>query len=282
MGNVRPDQRRDRNGLDLPRWIKKLTGQQEQAAPDIPPAPDREPLPSPIERLSKSIPTRREGVAKALEFVIGNSMDSRGDFTSDPSGEVEQFLTRMEEKTLRLVTQFIDDKENGFVVRHMCASVIAGMAQRYRERSSDHGIDYTQLRNLMMMGEDFQRSIPDEFLDAVRTSPNFSNVRDLNYRFSSIMDEIKPQDLSKTPDFTTLPELDQKAARIALVIANVYYTGADSKSRHRESELLECVERHYDRRFEVSEVLQRHFDATPRIIDEVMSIETRSLQDGWL
>jgi hypothetical protein len=248
----------------------------------IPPAAEQDAPPSPIERLSKAIPTRREGVAKALEFVTQNSVDSGGDFSDDPSGEVEGFLSRMEEKTLRVVTGFIDEKENGFIVRHMCASVLAGMAKRYRERPSDHGIDYTQLRNLMLMGEDFQRSIPGDFLDSVRASPNFSNIRDLNYRFNSLMDEIKPQNLSKTPDFSTLPELDQKAARIALVIANVYYTGADSNSRHRESELLECVERHFDRRFEVAEVLDRHFDATPRMIDEVMSIDIHSLQEGWL
>lgn len=281
MGNLRPERRRDRNNSGLPNWIRRLTGQQEEAVPVAPPAADQGP-PTPIEILNRSLPSRREGVSKALSFVTENSVDSRSDYSSDPTGEIEGFLSRMQEKTLRLVTGFLDDNENGFIVRHMCASVIAGMAQRYRERSSDHGIDYTQLHNLMLLGEDFQRSVPGNYLDSAKASPNFSNIRDLNFRFNTLMDEIKPQNLSRTPDFMTLPEIEQRAARVALVIANVYYTGSDNSSRHRESELLECIDRHFDRRFEIVDVLDRHMDANPRLIDEVMTIEVRSMQDGWL
>lgn len=281
MGNLRPEKRRDRNTSGFPNWIRRFTGQQEEAAPVVPAAVNQG-SPTPIEMLNRSVPNRREGVSKALSFVTENSKDSRSDFLSDPTSEIEGFLLRMQEKTLRLVTGFIDDKENGFIVRHMCASVIAGMAQRYRERSSDHGIDYTHLHNLMLLGEDFHRSVPGNYLDSAKASPNFSNIRDLNFRFSTLMDEIKPQNLSRTPDFMTLPETEQRLARVALVIANVYYTGSDSSSRHRESELLECIDRHFERRFEIVDVLDRHMDANPRLIDEVMSIETRSMQEGWL
>jgi hypothetical protein len=164
----------------------------------------------------------------------------------------------------------------------MCASLISGMSFRYRERATDHGIDYTQLNNLMLLGEDFQRSTPQNFLDAIKESVNFGTVRDLTFRFNSLMDEVKPQNLSKTPDFSTLSEREQRAARVALVIANVYYTGADNGQRHRESELLQCVDRHFDRRFEITNILDRHMDATPKIIDENMELGGSTLQEGWL
>jgi hypothetical protein len=234
-----------------------------------------------MDTLASSLPTRREGIDKAAEFIVHHGVDSES-----PSGErnegVESFLLKMEESTLRQITEFIDDKENGFVVRSMCATMISGMALRYRGRKSDFGIDYTQLHNLMLLGEDFQRSTPENFLYEAKANLNFNTVRDLTVRFENLMGDIKPQNLSKTPDFGTLSDKEQRRTRVALVIANVYYTGADNGQRHRESELLDCIDRHFDRRFEITPILDRIMDATPSVIDENMEIRVASMQEGWL
>lgn len=189
---------------------------------------------------------------------------------------------RMEEKTLRRVSEFIDNPDNGAVARSMCASVIASMAQKYRYRTDDYGIDYTNLLNITLLGEDFYRSVPEPALDSVRREISFGTIRDMNFRFSTLMDETKPQNLSKTPAFTTLSEKEQRNARVALVIANTYYTGASTSNRHRESELLECVDKNFEKRFDIAAILDRHMDATPSLIEEILTIETRSFQDGWL
>ena len=280
MGNLKPDRRSDRNGRLVTRWVRKLTG--NDSAPVIPsPVVDPPIAPqqlSPIEILSKSLPTRRDEIEKVFKFVVSDGVNDFGEQES----LVERFLMKMEEKTLRELNEFIDDKENGYIVRSMCANMVGGMALKYRERNSDFGIDYTQLHNVMLLGEDFQRSTPGNFLDEIKETISFNAVRDLTFRFESLMDEIKPQNLSKTPDFATLPEKTQRNARVALVIANVYYTGADNGQRHRESELLECVDRHFDRRFEITSILDRHMDATPSMIDENMEIKVVSMQEGWL
>jgi hypothetical protein len=282
MENLAPESRQDRNGKMVTRWVRKLTGRDSK--PELPsPAPV---TPDPTQRsamdtLASSLPTRREGIDKAAEFIIHHGVD-----TESSSGErnegVESFLLKMEESTLRQITEFIDDKENGFVVRSMCATMISGMSLRYRGRTSDFGIDYTQLHNLMLLGEDFQRSTPENFLYEAKANLNFNTVRDLTVRFENLMGDIKPQNLSKTPDFGTLSDKEQRRTRVALVIANVYYTGADNGQRHRESELLDCIDRHFDRRFEITPILDRIMDATPSVIDENMEIRVASMQEGWL
>jgi hypothetical protein len=282
MENLTPESRQDRNGKMVTRWVRKLTGRGPK--PELPsPAPITPDLTqrSAMDTLASSLPTRREGIDKAAEFIVHHGVDSES-----PSGErnegVESFLLKMEESTLRQITEFIDDKENGFVVRSMCATMISGMALRYRGRKSDFGIDYTQLHNLMLLGEDFQRSTPENFLYEAKANLNFNTVRDLTVRFENLMGDIKPQNLSKTPDFGTLSDKEQRRTRVALVIANVYYTGADNGQRHRESELLDCIDRHFDRRFEITPILDRIMDATPSVIDENMEIRVASMQEGWL
>jgi hypothetical protein len=282
MENLTPESRRDRNGKMVTRWVRRLTGRSNKSELPSPAPIAVEPRqPSAIDTLSSSLPTRRDGIDKAVSFVVNGSVNA--EVASGERNEgVEAFLLKMGEGTLRQVTEFIDDKENGFVVRSMCATMLSGLSLRYRGRSSDFGIDYTQLHNLMLLGEDFQRSTPENFLHDVKTNLNFNTVRDLTVRFENLMGEIKPQNLSKTPDFGTLPEKTQRLARVALVIANVYYTGADNGQRHRESELLECVDRHFDRRFEITPILDRIMDATPTVIDENMEIQVASIQEGWL
>lgn len=282
MENLTPESRQDRNGKMVTRWVRRLTGRniKSELPSPTPVAPETK-YPSAIETLSSSIPTRREGIDKAASFVVRDGVDA-GATSGERNEGVEAFLLKMEENTLRKIVEFIDDKENGFVVRSMCATMISGMSLRYRGRSSDFGIDYTQLHNLMLLGEDFQRSTPENFLYDVKTNLNFNTVRDLTVRFENLMGEIKPQNLSKTPSFGTLPEKTQRLARVALVIANVYYTGADNGQRHRESELLDCVDRHFDRRFEITPILDRIMDATPSVIDENMEIQIASIQEGWL
>lgn len=279
MRDLHAELRQDRNGKSVTRWVKRLVGRGEHTDLPAPTTPDTwERHKSVMDQLESRLPTRRDGLDKSLDFVCKLAAPEAFRATND----VERFLLNMSEGTLRQITDFIDDKENGFIVRGMCAFMIAGMAQRYRLRSSDHGIDYTKLHNVMLLGEDFQRSTPENFLDDARNSLSFNSVRDLTVRFENLMSQIKPQNLTKTPDFGTLPEKDQRRARAALVIANVYYTGADNGKRHRESELLECVERHFDRRFEVGAILDRIMDASPSVIDENMEVRVASIQEGWL
>lgn len=274
MDNLSPEQRSDHNGKLVPRWIKRWAKKEE--APVLPASPPPEATAySAIDALHEALPSSTFHIAKTVDFVAGH-------YPHENREVITKFFTQMQEKTRREVVAFVDDKSNGDIVRRMCSAVLSSMAHRYRDRSSDFGIDYIPVHNLMLLGEDFVRAVPDHFLDAVRQSANYGTLRDLNTMFNTLMTEIKPQDLSKVPNFMEQPELVQRRARVALAIASVYYTGADNNSRHRESELLDCVDHYFDRRFEISDILDRHMDASVEDIEENLSIETVALRDGWL
>lgn len=268
MSNLRPEQRADHTGKVVTRWIREHFGRGNTSSRPIP---------------AVRITNPASGNGEHSDFVAAN-VGSHWTDLKEYSGRLSNLLSLMSQSDKQRLSDFAHDPEVHPAAHILIAEILSHKAFSEAASGDNPNVSFTRINNAVLLADDFVRSCPQHVLPDSPASSNYhQDIGKLEARIVALSEALRPQNAKSAPDFSKQSEAKKRRARIGMVIANNFYATAPHKNqRHKEKDLIDYVDRNFDRRFEIASVLDRRMDATPELIDEMLQTNVSEIQDGFL
>lgn len=268
MSNLRPEQRADHTGKVVTRWIRDYFGRKDKPSRPIP---------------AVRIANAPSDISENHDFVTANAGTHWTDLT-EYKEKLSNLLSLMSPADKQRLSDFAHDPDVHPAAHILVAETLSHKAYSEAATRENAAVSFTRMNNVVLLADDFVRSLPPHVLPDNSSSDNYRNeIGRLEARVVALSEALRPRKASIAPDFSKQSAAKQRRARIGMVIANVFFASTPhTNQRHREKDLIEYVDRNFDRRFEISSVLDRRMDATPELIDEMLQTNVSEIQDGFL